>query len=302
MDAIPKGLHGAHTRVGLAQEIGPKAIHTAVRTGRLKAYSRDVLIDPRRATEFHCRAAAALLAAGPNAALSSHSALVIRGITAADTAPIHLLLPYPRKAGKRADVAVHHNHLIDYDTEYVAQLRTVTLPHALTEVLCRSSRRTAIACADQVLASVPPGRRDALRAKIDERIRSRRDRRGTIQATALLDLARGDSESPAESWTLLGLVDGGLPIPEQQVSITDIDGNEIYRLDFAWPEFRVAVEYDGYAAHDLRAGRDAARDDDLRHRGWTVVHATADDLRDPSRLITAVTEAMRGRGYVIDVA
>ncbi|MPY77441.1 MAG: DUF559 domain-containing protein [Actinophytocola sp.] len=302
MDVLPEGLYGAHTRAGLAQHIGPRAMRTAVRTGRLKAYSRDVLIDPRRATEFRCRAAAALLAAGPNAALSSHSALVVRGITAADAAPIHLLLPYPCKRRRRTDVAVHHNHLIDYDTEHVAGLRTVMLPHALTEVLCRGSRRTAIACADQVLASVPHGERDALRTTIGERIRSRRDRRGTLQATELLDLARGDSESPAESWTLLGLVEGGLPIPEQQVSITDIDGNEIYRLDFAWPAFRVAVEYDGFTAHELRAVQDAARDADLRRRGWTVIHATADDLRDSSRLITAVTEAMRTRGYVVDVA
>ncbi|WP_084037498.1 endonuclease domain-containing protein [Haloechinothrix halophila] len=302
MDVLPEGLHGAYTRVGLAQEIGPKAMRTAVRCGRLKVYSRDVLVDPRRATEFRCRAAAALLMAGPTAALSSHSALIIRGISAAELAPIHVLLPYPRTLRRRKDVAVHYSHLIDFDTEHVVRLRTVTIPHALVEVLCCGSRRTAIACADQVLASVPRDQRDELRATLSERIRSRRDRRGTLRATELLDLARGDSESPAESWTLLDLVDGGLPIPEQQVSITDIDGNELYRLDFAWPEFRVAVEYDGYAAHVQRADRDAVREADLRRRGWIVIHATADDLRDPSRLITAVTEAMRSRGYVVAAA
>lgn len=302
MDVLPKGLHGAHTRVGLAQEIGPKAMRTAVRTGRLKVYSRDVLIDPRRATEFECRAAAALLAAGPRAALTSHSALAVRGIAAAEAAPIHVVLPYPQKMCRRSDVAVHQSHLVDYETEHVIGLRTVTMPYALVEVLCRSSRRTAIASADQVLASVPQDQRDELRATISQRVHERRDRRGTLQAAELLDLARGDSESPAESWTLLELVDGGLPIPSQQVSVTDIDGTEIYRLDYAWPEFRVAVEYDGYAAHVERADRDAARDADLRRRGWIVIRATADDLRDPSRLITAVTEALRSRGYVVAAA
>ncbi|MPY97445.1 MAG: DUF559 domain-containing protein [Actinophytocola sp.] len=302
MNVIPEGLHGAHTRVGLAQEIGPKAMRTAVRAGRLKVYSRDVLVDPRRATEFRCRAAAALLMAGPNASLSSHSALALRGISAADAAPIHVLLPYPRTLRPRKDVAVHYSHLVDFETEHVARLRTVTISHALAEVLCRGSRRTSIACADQVLASVPRSERDAMRSAITERLHARRDRRGTLRAIGLLDLARGDSESPAESWTLLDLVDGGLPIPEQQVSVLDIDGNEIYRLDFAWPEFRVAVEYDGYSAHVERADRDAARDADLRRRGWIVIHATADDLRDPSRLITAVIEAMRSRGYVVAAA
>jgi len=302
MNDLPDGLHGAYTRAELSQHIGANALRTIVRSGRLKPYSREVLIDPRRATEFWCRAAAALLMAGPAAALDSHSALTARGITTADSAPIHLLLPYPRTLRRHNGIAVHYGHLIDFHSEHVDGLRAATIRHALTEVLCRSSRRTAIACADQVLASVPRGERDMLRATIDERIRSRRDRRGTLQATELLDLARGDSESPAESWMLLALVDGGLPIPEQQVSVTDIDGNELYRLDFAWPAFRVAVEYDGYEVHEFRAASDAARDADLRRRGWTVIHATAEDLRDPYRLIAAVAEAMRARGHVLDVA
>lgn len=302
MNDLPKGMHGAYSRAELIPHIGANALRTVVRSGGLKPYSREVLIDPRRATEFHSRAAAALLMAGPDATLSGHSALFVRGVTAADSAPIHLLLPYPRKVRGRNDVTVHYGHLIDFHSEQVDGLRAVTIRHALTEVLCRSSRRTAIACADQVLASVPRAEREELRAAIGERIRSRRDRRGTLQATELLDLARGDSESPAESWTLLGLVDGGLPIPEQQVSVTDINGNELYRLDFAWPAFRLAVEYDGYEAHEFRAARDAARDADLRRRGWIVIHATAEDLRDPSRLIAAVAEAMRARGHILDVA
>jgi len=29
---------------------------------------------------------------------------------------------------------------------------------------------------------------------------------------------------------------------------------------------------------------DLARDEDLRRRGWVVIHATAEDLKDPARL------------------
>lgn len=153
-----------------------------------------------------------------------------------------------------------------------------------------------IACADQVLATVPEAERAGFRAMAAERIRGRVDVRGTLQALTLLELATGLAESPAESRLLLIVVDAGLPIPEQQVKIHDIAGNELYRLDFGRLEAMVAVEYDGYAAHENRKDRDAARDEDLRRRGWTVIRADATDLTDPSRLVAAVRKAFHARG------
>jgi very-short-patch-repair endonuclease len=74
-------------------------------------------------------------------------------------------------------------------------------------------------------------------------------------------------------------------------------GRELYRLDFAWPEPMVAVEYDGYAAHVDRLVRDAERDEDLRRRGWLVLHADAADLSDPSRLHVEVRQAFWRRRF-----
>ncbi|HKS49385.1 MAG TPA: DUF559 domain-containing protein [Amycolatopsis sp.] len=51
----------------------------------------------------------------------------------------------------------------------------------------------------------------------------------------------------------------------------DISGRELDRLDFAWPELRIAVEYDGYAAHESRWERGADREEDLRRSGWIVI-------------------------------
>ncbi len=87
---------------------------------------------------------------------------------------------------------------------------------------------------------------------------------------------------------MLALFDAGFPVPAQQVPVRDMSGRERYRLDFAWEEPRIAIEYDGHAAHADRAAYDLARDEDLRRRGWTVIRATADDIKDPSRLHAAV--------------
>jgi hypothetical protein len=206
------------------------------------------------------------------------------------------LVPYQRKVRRRPGLVVHNGRFDEYDVEDLGELRVTSLDFALSEVLCRGERRRAFACADQALALVPEAERVELRAWTEDRILARADPRGTRQALFLLNLATGQAESPPESWTMLDLVDAGLPAPVAQFRIYDLAGNEIYRLDFAWPELRIAVEYDGYEAHENRVDRDAARDEDLRRRGWTVIRANATDLKDPKRLIAAVNAAFILRG------
>ncbi|WP_285485505.1 endonuclease domain-containing protein [Amycolatopsis taiwanensis] len=296
MESLPKGLHGAHTRAQLSRVLSPYALRRALRDRRLSSFSREVLVEPDRETEFRTRAAAALLFAGPHAVLAGHSALAMHGCSAADTAPIHVLLPYHRKLRRRPGVVVHNGRFEESDVLELHGLHLLALDVALAEVLCRGSRRAGIACADQALALHSKQERAEFRAWTEHRIRSRPDSRGRRQGLALLDQATGLAESPAESWMLLALADAGLPVPVPQFTIFDLAGNEIYRLDFAWPELRVAVEYDGYVAHEGRQGYDTARDEDLRRRGWTVIRADADDLREPARLIAAINSAFRARG------
>ncbi|TVT48576.1 DUF559 domain-containing protein [Amycolatopsis rhizosphaerae] len=219
----------------------------------------------------------------------------MHGCPAADEASVHVLLPYHRKMRTRPGITVHYGQFDERDIQVREEMRVLSLDSALAEVLCRGSRRAGIACADQALAMLPEADRDEFRAWTEERIRGRPDRRGTLRGLALLDLATGLAESPPESWLLLGLVDAGLPVPEQQVSILDLKGNEVYRLDLGWREARIAVEYDGYEAHEARGEQDAARDEDLRRRGWIVIRADASDLKDLSRLVVAVRAAFRSR-------
>lgn len=271
-------------------------MRAAIEDRRLANFSRAVLVDNRRAADFRTRAAASLLFAGPDAALTGHSAMALYGCSAADRAPIHVLVRYQRNLRRRAGVFVHHGGFIEADVEEVDGLRTLSIDVALAEVLCRGSRRAGLACADQAFSHHAGLARAELMAWTEHRIFERPDPRGRRQARALLALATGLPESPAESWTLLCLVDAGYPPPQPQFQVFDINGNEIYRLDFAWPELRIALEYDGYAAHELRKTRDAKRDEDLRRRGWIVIRANMDDLRDPSRLLAEIASAFYARG------
>ncbi|WP_100499499.1 endonuclease domain-containing protein [Geodermatophilus chilensis] len=112
--------------------------------------------------------------------------------------------------------------------------------------------------------------------------------RGARRAARAVDLADGRAESPQESRlrVLLGLA-GLLAVP--QYTVRDRDGRFVARVDLAFPEQRVAVEYDG-AWHGApgQLTRDRRRLNALVAAGWTVLHVTAADLRQPEDLVARV--------------
>lgn len=296
MTQLPPGLHGSYLRAQLVRQLGPHAVRAAIKHGQLIVFAREVLVDTRVAASLITRAAAAQLFAGLDSVLTAFTALALYGCSAAPAGAPEVLVPYHRRLRTRSDLVVHHGRFVEQDVGEIAGLRVVSREYALAEVLCRRSRGDALACADQVLAMVPQHERAELRAAIEAQIMARPDPRGRRRGRVLLDLASGLAESPAESWFLLRLFDAGLPVPQRQHPVRDIGGRKIYRLDFAWPELRIVIEYDGYVAHHGREVRDGARAEDLRRRGWHVIRATSADLRDPTRVIAEVRTAFAARG------
>ena len=62
------------------------------------------------------------------------------------------------------------------------------------------------------------------------------------------------------------------------------------RFDFAWPQAKVALEYEGaYHFEDGQIARDDERVDRLRAAGWIVIRISAADLRT----LDAVVEQVR---------
>ncbi|MCW2685144.1 MAG: hypothetical protein JWR37_34 [Mycobacterium sp.] len=89
-----------------------------------------------------------------------------------------------------------------------------------------------------------------------------------------------------ESEARLVMIDRGLPPPVLQHEIRGRNG-ELWRVDFAWPEYRVAAEYDSVEWHAGRNQmlRDRVRFARLQECGWTVIPIVVDDVRqDPDGL------------------
>jgi hypothetical protein len=277
--------------------MGTYALQVALANGTLAAPWPHVLVDGPRQLQLRTRAAAALLTVGSDAVLCGRTAAWLHGCTAARTSTIHLMRRYERRTRIRSGLLVHRGWYSDDEVTEIDGLPVHVNDRAIADMLCSDDRREALACADQAVAMRPEPLRAAFMAAIGERLRRRRDRRGTRRAAELLRLVDGRAESPPESSLRLLVVEAGFPMPAVQHCVLDLDGNVVYRLDLAWPELRIALEYDGYEAHVDRRSRDAARDADLARRGWYTIRATADDLRTPRRLLNELTEAFRERRF-----
>jgi very-short-patch-repair endonuclease len=136
-----------------------------------------------------------------------------------------------------------------------------------------------------------------LRIVTHERVAARLDEvggRGRVGAAQLHRvLAATEGEPAAESRLevkiarLLRATD--LPRPVRQHWITVF--GQRYRLDFAWPEIRVALEPDGRKFHEFQ--RDRTRWRKLGATGWRVLPVTWHDVtRDWSTVVRELSAAL----------
>ena len=108
-----------------------------------------------------------------------------------------------------------------------------------------------------------------------------------------MELADARAESQPESRLRVLLTLAGLP-PVPQFVVRGVGGEFLARTDLAYPDVRVAVEYDGaWHAGDGQFARDRDRLNRLTAAGWRVLHVTAADLRDPDRIVTRLRALLR---------
>jgi len=125
-----------------------------------------------------------------------------------------------------------------------------------------------------------PGRPMSTLGEIERRLGDWRQFPGCKTIRAALSLARERVESPKETETRLLIVACGLPEPVVQHDVYDESGKLVARPDLAYPELKIAIEYDG-DGHRLE--KDEWRRDIQRHRaldaeGWITLHLTQADL------------------------
>ena len=127
----------------------------------------------------------------------------------------------------------------------------------------------------------------------------------TLRTDLVIRLADARIESPGETRTFYLLYIRGLPMPEPQYEIYDANGVLVGRVDFAWPELGVFLEFDGKAKYQkyLKPGEDPAdvvvrekqREDLIRRiTGWTCIRLVWADLERPDRTAAMIRDVLVG--------
>lgn len=122
-----------------------------------------------------------------------------------------------------------------------------------------------------------------------------RGRRGIRAARGTYEILDGRSESPGESWVRTVVIVGGLPRPTCNLTVV-VDGHT-FRLDIAWEDYKVALEYDGEQFHGPEQfAHDLWRRELLRTAGWHVIVVRKSDLAG-RYLVDQARAALAARGY-----
>jgi hypothetical protein len=145
-------------------------------------------------------------------------------------------------------------------------------------------------------------RQDAL-APVEElaaMVEARRRTRGVLRAREALALVRVGCDSAPETMLRLAVARAGLPEPELGFVIVDATGEHVAWPDLAFPEYRVALQYDG-AHHFERAQLelDIARNEATARAGWTQVIVTAGMMSavGPAVAVIKVRDALLRNGW-----
>jgi very-short-patch-repair endonuclease len=283
--------HGLVTRAQTLGLLSHKQLRQRLSSGRLEGLRPGVYRFAGASPSWEQELLAACLAAGAGAVASHLAAGAIWAMPGVARGQPEILVPSPRWV-RLPGVRVHRSdrlfkhHITDRDGVPVTtparslfDMSAVVGPMFLGRLINSSLRRHIVTipeirrCCDDVATR---GRRrlTIVRAVLDERPSG---------------FDPGDSDPEAQ---LVGrLIAAGFPVPVQQHQV--IIGRRIFLLDLAYPEHRIAIEYDSWEHHGNRVSfdRDSRRRASLTLDGWTYLGVTA--AWSENDVVEAVSAAFR---------
>ena len=288
----PAALHG---RVFRGSEIVARGLLTpaGLRSAAWRPLFRDVYADARLPVTHLTRCAAAarwVLPAG--VVVAGRSAAALYGVPPiTDDEPIDVLVPAGQRFGPVSGLTVHTGLIEAADVTVRAGIPVTTATRTCWDVAQWLPAEEAVAVVDHLarlrLVALPQLRTD---------VRARVGLRGWKRGLRVAELADAGAESAQESRLRVRIVLAGLPAPVTGF-VVERDGRFVARLDLAWPDLKVAVEYDGLWHHDPEQfHRDRRRLNRLLGADWIVLHVTAKRFReDFDGFLAELHQALRSR-------
>ncbi|WNB85246.1 DUF559 domain-containing protein [Cellulomonas sp. ATA003] len=225
-----------------------------------------------------------------DAVLGGRSALWAWGVeVASEDTPVEVILPPDRRVRNRAQVRVRGDVLLPGEWVASAWGPTTTPARTAFDVGRRGVLRESVPLLDALARATGVTADDVARLA-----RVHRGARHLTRLTPALAEMDGRSESMRESLLRLLVAEAGFDRPVLQHTVRDADGRFVARVDLAWPELRLALEYDG-SHHDDPAQimHDRRRLNALHACGWRVLVIDRHQMRDEARVVGMIRDLRR---------
>lgn len=248
---------------------------------------RDVYALASTTVTHSLRCEAAALVLPRDAVVTGRSAATVKGISLARTYdPVEVLAaPAARIGRRRQGLDVRRTEVDPGEQDKWQGIGLASPQRTALDLLLDRELPEAVADLDAVIRA---GHVDLATVR---RLVDQRHDHGIVRARSAVELADPRAESRPESrMRVLLVLDGLEPVPQYWI----YDGHRrLARADLAFPDQRVAVEYEGaWHAEAWALNRDRERLNAVRDAGWDVVFVTALLLNDPPRMIAAVRSAL----------
>jgi very-short-patch-repair endonuclease len=264
---------------------------SALRSSAWRRLYRGVYADAELPDSYGLRIRGAGLLVPAVAAFSGRTAAYLHGaVGLVDLGtPVEVSVPTGVRFGPVAGLRVRQVHLPATEVTVVHGMRATTAIRTAVDIPRGEPLVDGVVALDVLLA-----RRIVSRSELEAACSVLPAGRGSRRLTRAVSLADPRSESPQETRVRVHLALAGL-VAVPQHTVRDSDGEFVARVDLAFPEQRVAVEYDG-TWHGERGqfAKDRRRLNRLVAAGWRVLHVTAADLIDPVALVARVRALLRG--------
>ncbi len=250
-----------------------------------------------------------LIAVTPGSVIGFSTAAALWGIPlpveADKSLAVHLICPRGTTGPRRTGVCGHSMTLRTTEAT-VLQGIALTTPARTWFDLAQLLRLDDLVAAGDYLVNrnkrIFGEERTALSSveELTQLLETRKRARGVRTARAALPLIRVGCDSAPETMLRLALVRAGLPEPVLGWIITDESGGHVVWPDLAYPEYKVAIQYDG--AHHFERGQqelDIARSEATARAGWTPIIITARmmDAFGSAAAVVKVRDALMRNGW-----
>jgi very-short-patch-repair endonuclease len=238
------------------------------------------------------RLQAARLLIPPSGVLCGLTAAWVLGVDVRrlDDLDVHVGFPKGKRIRKRSGIAVCQETLEPSDITLIDGVRITTPLRTVFDCLRWLWRVEGIVVADALThagqVSVP---------EIAAYFANKRRLRNLRVGERLVEFIEPLTESPMETRLRMLLIDAGLSRPKAQHDVRDHVDTFVGRLDLAYPDVRLGLEYDG-ADHWKQRREDDRRRAAIRACDWEVCVFSADDVFvTPEATVRFVRQLLRTR-------